>query len=160
MLQQGAIRNDGFIFKSYYRDKNGIKKEQWLSPNAWKKWQLKRNECNRINYHKNIEKSKEKSKLYHLNNKHKGNARAAKRRAIHRHAYLKWLTIDQQNEIKLIYHQAKLKELAENVKYEVDHIEPLQGKDVCGLHVPWNLQILPMQQNRSKGIKRGIFWNH
>ena len=37
------------------------------------------------------------------------------------------------------------------VDFEVDHIIPLRGSNVSGFHVPWNLQVIPMIENRIKG---------
>lgn len=83
-------------------------------------------------------------------NPDKNTAKTAKRRARMRNATPKWLTEEQDLQIKLLYKEAKELEEADGVKRHVDHIVPLKGKGVRGLHVPWNLQILTAEQNLSK----------
>lgn len=41
-----------------------------------------------------------------------------------------------------------------NVAWHVDHIEPLNGLDVCGLHNAFNLAVIPALSNLKKGRKR------
>lgn len=75
------------------------------------------------------------------------------RRRRHKNATPKWLTKEQKAEIRKIYREA-IRLCEGNPKaYAVDHIVPLMGKEVCGLHVPWNLQILTAEENFKKNNK-------
>ena len=69
----------------------------------------------------------------------------AKRRAIEASARPRWLNDEQIREMSQKYREALALGL------HVDHIIPLRGIDVCGLHVPWNLQLLSEFENKSKG---------
>ena len=62
-----------------------------------------------------------------------------------------WLSQNQLSQIEYLYWLSKDLELTSGQKYHVDHIVPLQGRHVCGLHVPWNLQVIPAEINLSKG---------
>jgi 5-methylcytosine-specific restriction endonuclease McrA len=62
----------------------------------------------------------------------------------------KWLSEEQQKQINKIYDNArKLREI-HGLDVQVDHIIPIKGKNVSGLHVPWNLRIIKTELNRLK----------
>jgi hypothetical protein len=55
--------------------------------------------------------------------------------------------------IKMVYKTAALKTKLTGVLHAVDHIVPLQGKSVCGLHCQDNLQVITQHENRNKSNK-------
>jgi len=81
------------------------------------------------------------------------NAKTARRRSAKLHRTPFWLTKEQKKQIKEFYIVAALISGLCPEPMEVDHIVPLQGKNVSGLHVPWNLQILSESDNRKKKNK-------
>jgi len=61
------------------------------------------------------------------------------------------------NRIKTIYTTCQNITKVTGKEHHVDHIIPLKGKDICGLHVWWNLRIVPAKINLSKGNKVETF---
>lgn len=63
----------------------------------------------------------------------------------------RWLNTIELMELKNIKDNCPL-------HYVIDHIVPIQGKEVCGLNVPCNLQFLTKKDNRSKSNKYESKW--
>ena len=77
----------------------------------------------------------------------------ARRKAKKLLATPKWLSASDLIAIKCKYSLATMFTTYSGVAHAVDHIVPLQGKTVCGLHVPWNLKVITALDNLKKGNK-------
>lgn len=61
-----------------------------------------------------------------------------------------WLTKEDWLQMDAVYFAANQTSKLAGFKCHVDHIVPLQGKSVCGLHVPWNLRVVSQSYNSKK----------
>lgn len=109
-------------------------------------------------YHRQYQKANKEhitrlAKLYNKNHRGKLNAVSARRRVALLKRTPDWLTDADWVCIEDFYILAKALSEATGDNYHVDHIIPLQGELVSGLHVPSNLQILTAFENLSKGNK-------
>ena len=73
--------------------------------------------------------------------------RSQTRRAL---ATPKWVDAEA---IENKHHLAVLMENLLGQPYQVDHIIPICHAKVCGLHVPWNLQVISQSENYAKGSR-------
>jgi len=112
-----------------------------------------RQEC----YERNREQKREYDKIRRQEVpgvREKYNATSAKYRAAKIQAIPLWFN-DEKVEIDKVYTQSKWLAEQTGVPHHVDHIVPLQGKNVCGLHCLSNLQIIPAKENISKSNSWG-----
>jgi len=108
---------------------------------------LKKHHSDNKNYYS------EKHREWRINNLEQRATDAAKRRLAEKKATPDWLSKEQKKEMRDIYNEAKELSWLSEDGLAVDHIIPIKGKNVSGLHVPWNLRIIPYKENASKGNK-------
>jgi hypothetical protein len=127
-------------------------------------WHKNRNESNANNLERNTAVKKawakrNKNKVIEARKKWKeeniGKVKADKARQKERvkQATPKWLSPLQLAAIEHAYFMADLRSQCFDDRYHVDHVIPLRGENVCGLNVPWNLEVIKASENLQKGNK-------
>jgi hypothetical protein len=140
--EQGLIR--------YNREKDKINQQ---CRDYYKEHQEQRIEAAQNYYQVHKEEKATYNKQYKDQNLAKYAFLQNKKNAKKRKATPPWLTKEQFNEIEQFYEDCSYLKALTKVKFEVDHIIPIQNDLVCGLNVPWNLQILTKFENNTKRNK-------
>jgi hypothetical protein len=149
---KNEIRWKGLCTKCYYRIRAAkkrasdpdFKKRQTLATARWKKRNQEKDSAHQSAYRqKHSKRLKEYFKVWINENRDSYNAYQATRKKRVKLATPAWADLDV---IRSFYFNCPK-------GYHVDHIIPLSGKDVCGLHVENNLQYLPALENLKKSNK-------
>ena len=139
---KSCAKKEASIHQKNTKEKQAQRQRDWRAKNS-DKWQA----YTQAYYEQNKEHIKEYKANWVQENLDKHNALMAKRRARELQALPAWADL---KAIRTEYSLAKWCSKVTGIQYEVDHIIPLQGKRVCGLHVANNLQVIPQSNNRKK----------
>ena len=124
--------------RAYYaanRSRELARTAAWCLANPERSAEIKRKWRNR---------NPEADRKYYERNKERSYAQRDAYRRRCKEAMPEWV---DRRAILNVYKEAK------RLGLSVDHIVPLHNPTVCGLHVPWNLQLLPLEDNIRKGNK-------
>lgn len=147
-MKDGHLNKCKICTKNYlkkYYDKNKdtmvLKMKEWRNNNKEYK-----NSIDNKYYWKNRDRCRKLQSEYYIDTRNERIFRVSMYRAKLLNAIPAWLSIEQQEEIKNMYLNCPS-------GFEVDHIVPLKGKNVRGLHIAYNLQYLTNHENNVKHNK-------
>jgi hypothetical protein len=146
------------FYKQSKRGSMGVRGSCKLCDNSAKKAYRELNKesvakLKKSEYERNKEHHLEQKKKYRQENKGKINHLVSLRKKIIKQRTPNWLTEIDFERIRNEYRLAELQSKVTGEPWHVDHIIPLQGKLVSGLHVPSNLQAMRGIENISKKNK-------
>ena len=154
-----SVAAKGKRYRTNYPEKQSIADRKWRKANPdkasakSKRWAIANPEkvkaMTRAWTSANIERVRENSRKYYAKHPEK----CGVHRVTKQNRQPSWLTVDQIYEMRAMYVQARMLTKMSGMKWHVDHRVPLMGKLVSGLHVPWNLQVIPAIDNMKKGNK-------
>lgn len=156
-LASGSYTLQPWCKECHKKNLRAWRKDKWKSDPDWREQQKQKASSYRENNpefkQKVMVRQREVSKRHYQENKSDYISKDAKRRADKISATPVWLSKEQKDRINNIYKVCKSVSDKTGKLHHVDHIVPLKGNNVCGLHVPWNLAIIPAEMNLSKGNK-------
>lgn len=128
-----------------------LRKWRGANPDGFRKWHDQNRE-HRSHYfrnwrERNLEHLARSFAAWDKANRPKRIARKARRKAAKKQAAVAWANLAAMDAI---YAEAVRLTQETGIRHEVDHIYPLQGELVCGLHCEANLQILTKTENIRK----------
>jgi hypothetical protein len=118
---------------------------KWLKDNPNKIKQYSATQY--LKYESEKHKWQARNKKYAATHKDKVNAKTVAYQLAKANRVPLWA---DKEKIKELYKKAVLKSIETGIQWHVDHIVPLRGKLVSGLHVPENLRVIPGIENVKK----------
>jgi hypothetical protein len=110
----------------------------------------------RAHYYRHRERELIRQKIWRMANKGVVNAFTAKRKADLLQRTPFWLSTDDLWLLQEAYLLAQQRTALTGFVWHVDHVIPLRGKKVSGLHVPTNIRVIPGLDNLRKGNRMGV----
>jgi len=134
---------------SYCKECNKKQAKKWRQENKERFQEYTRKSSNRVQKwaEENREKVREHKRNWKERNKDYSVYSCAKRRARKKNAIPAW---SNNGCVLMFYRERDWISKVTNLEYHVDHVVPLLGNNVCGLHVETNLRIIPAVENLVK----------